>query len=202
MNTNFTLDVNIHLPAAVLDFLERLSTGHAVSGPAVQAASVPAPVPVTPVPVAQPAAAPAPVAQPVPAPAPAAAPTTARAFRFEDIQLAATSLCDTGKRAEVLALLAKRQPGTERAARRAVRRFCHRAARTGGEDLMADKFKIRPPYPDPTENKQPVIRVGQEYYRWLAIQKIKNGGLPIGAIVEQCIDFCREHMEGEQHANT
>ncbi len=115
MNTNFTLDVNIHLPAAVLDFLERLSTGHAVSGPAVQAASVPAPaaqpspapVPVTPVPVAQPAAAPAPVAQPAPAPAPAAAPTTARAFRFEDIQLAATSLCDTGKRAEVLALLAK-----------------------------------------------------------------------------------------------
>ena len=107
MNTNFTLDVNIHLPAAVLDFLERLSTGHAVSGPAVQAASVPAPVPVTPVPVAQPAAAPAPVAQPVPAPAPAAAPPTARAFRFEDIQLAATSLCDTGKRAEVLALLAK-----------------------------------------------------------------------------------------------
>lgn len=115
MNTNFTLDVNIHLPAAVLDLLERLSTGHAVSGPAVQAASVPAPaaqpspapVPVTPVPVAQPAAAPAPVAQPAPAPAPAAAPTTARAFRFEDIQLAATSLCDTGKRAEVLALLAK-----------------------------------------------------------------------------------------------
>lgn len=115
MNTNFTLDVNIHLPAAVLDFLERLSTGHAVSGPAVQAVSIPAPaaqpspapVPVTPVPVAQPAAAPAPVAQPVPAPAPAAAPTTARAFQFEDIQLAATSLCDTGKRAEVLALLAK-----------------------------------------------------------------------------------------------
>lgn len=105
MNTNFTLDVNIHLPAAVLDFLERLSTGHAVSGPAVQAASIPAPaaqpspapVPVTPVPVAQPVAASAPVA----------APTTARAFRFEDIQLAATSLCDTGKRAEVLALLAK-----------------------------------------------------------------------------------------------
>ncbi len=110
MNTNFTLDVNIHLPAAVLDFLERLSTGHAVSGPAVQAAQPSsAPVPVTPVPVAQPAAAPAPVAQPIaaPAPAPAAAPTTARAFRFEDIQLAATSLCDTGKRAEVLALLAK-----------------------------------------------------------------------------------------------
>ena len=115
MNTNFTLDVNIHLPAAVLNFLERLSTGHAVSGRTVQAAPVPAPaaqpspapVPVTPVPVAQPAAAPAPVAQPVPAPAPAAAPTTARAFRFEDIQLAATSLCDTGKRAEVLALLAK-----------------------------------------------------------------------------------------------
>ena len=115
MNTNFTLDVNIHLPAAVLDFLERLSTGHAVSGRTVQAAPVPAPaaqpspapVPVTPVPVAQPAAAPAPVAPPVPAPAPAAAPTTARAFRFEDIQLAATSLCDTGKRAEVLALLAK-----------------------------------------------------------------------------------------------
>lgn len=107
MNTNFTLDVNIHLPAAVLDFLERLSTGHAVSGRTVQAAPVPAPaaqpspapVPVTPVPVAQPVAA--------PAPAPAAAPTTARAFRFEDIQLAATSLCDTGKRAEVLALLAK-----------------------------------------------------------------------------------------------
>ena len=123
MNTNFTLDVNIHLPAAVLDLLERLSTGQAMSGPAVQAAPVPAPAaqpspalaPVTPVPVAQPAAAPAPVAQPVPAPvaqpvpapAPAAAPTTARAFRFEDIQLAATSLCDTGKRAEVLALLAK-----------------------------------------------------------------------------------------------
>lgn len=112
MNTNFTLDVNIHLPAAVLDFLERLSTGHAVSGPAVQAASVPAPAaqpspapaPVTPVPAP---VTPVPVAQPAPAPAPAAAPTTARAFRFEDIQLAATSLCDTGKRAEVLALLAK-----------------------------------------------------------------------------------------------
>lgn len=115
MNTNFTLDVNIHLPAAVLDLLERLSTGQAMSGPAVQAAPVPAPAaqpspalaPVTPVPVAQPAAAPAPVAQPIAAPAPVAAPTTARAFRFEDIQLAATSLCDTGKRAEVLALLAK-----------------------------------------------------------------------------------------------
>ena len=130
MNTNFTLDVNIHLPAAVLDLLERLSTGQAMSGPAVQAAPVPAPAapvpapaaqpspalaPVTPVPVAQPAAAPAPVAQPAPAPvaqpapapAPAAAPTTARAFRFEDIQLAATSLCDTGKRAEVLELLTK-----------------------------------------------------------------------------------------------
>lgn len=122
MNTNFTLDVNIHLPAAVLDLLERLSTGQAMSGPAVQAAPVPAPAapvpapaaqpspalaPVTPVPVAQPAAAPAPVAQPAPAPAPAAAPTTARAFRFEDIQLAATSLCDTGKRAEVLGLLTK-----------------------------------------------------------------------------------------------
>ena len=121
MNTNFTLDVNIHLPAAVLDFLERLSTGHAVSGRTVQAAPVPAPArtfpapAAAPAPVAQPAAAPAPVAQPAPAPvaqpapapAPAAAPTTARAFRFEDIQLAATSLCDTGKRAEVLALLAK-----------------------------------------------------------------------------------------------
>ena len=133
MNTNFTLDVNIHLPAAVLDLLERLSTGQAMSGPAVQAAPVPAPAaqpspalaPVTPVPVAQPAAAPAPVAQPAaapapvaqpapapvaqpaPAPAPAAAPPTARAFRFEDIQLAATSLCDTGKRAEVLELLTK-----------------------------------------------------------------------------------------------
>ena len=123
MNTNFTLDVNIHLPAAVLDLLELLSTGQAMSGPAVQAAPVPAPAaqpspalaPVTPVPVAQPAAAPAPVAQPAPAPvaqpapapAPAAAPTTARAFRFEDIQLAATSLCDTGKRAEVLELLTK-----------------------------------------------------------------------------------------------
>ena len=123
MNTNFTLDVNIHLPAAVLDLLERLSTGQAMSGPAVQAATVPDPAaqptpalaPVTPVPVAQPAAAPAPVAQPAPAPvaqpapapAPAAAPTTARAFRFEDIQLAATSLCDTGKRAEVLELLTK-----------------------------------------------------------------------------------------------
>ena len=43
MNTNFTLDVNIHLPAAVLDLLERLSTGQAMSGPAVQAAPVPAP---------------------------------------------------------------------------------------------------------------------------------------------------------------
>lgn len=115
MNTNFTLDVNIHLPAAVLDFLERMPTGRAVSDPTVPKASVPAPaaqpspapVPVAPVPVAQPAAAPAPVAQPAPAPAPAAAPTTARAFQFEDIQLAATSLCDTGKRAEVLALLAK-----------------------------------------------------------------------------------------------
>lgn len=39
---------------------------------------------------------------------------------------------------------------------------------------MADKFKIRPPYPDPTENKQPVIWVGQEYYRWLAIDENPN----------------------------
>lgn len=131
MNTNFTLDVNIHLPAAVLDFLERVPTGRTVSEPTVPKASVPAaqpspapapvasvpvaqpaPAPVAqpvaaPVPMAQPVAAPAPVAQPVPTPAPAAAPTTARAFQFEDIQLAATSLCDTGKRAEVLALLAK-----------------------------------------------------------------------------------------------
>lgn len=103
MNTNFTLDVNIHLPAAVLDFLERVPTGRTVSEPTVPKASVPA---------AQPSPAPAPVAsvpvaQPVPTPAPAAAPTTARTFQFEDIQLAATSLCDTGKRTEVLALLAK-----------------------------------------------------------------------------------------------
>lgn len=68
---------------------------------------------------------------------------------------------------------------------------------------MADKFRIRAPYPFPAKNKQPVVRISMENYLWLETMSVKFGGLPRGNLCDQCIDFCREHWDGEvpQYAN-
>lgn len=59
---------------------------------------------------------------------------------------------------------------------------------------MIEKFKLTPPYPDPVGNKQPVIRLKPSYYQTLAMLKAKTG-LPLGNIVEQCIDYALANME-------
>lgn len=43
-----------------------------------------------------------------------------------------------------------------------------------------------------------------ENYLWLETMSVKFGGLPRGNLCDQCIDFCREHWDGEvpQYANT
>lgn len=65
---------------------------------------------------------------------------------------------------------------------------------------MADKFVLKLPYPDDNQTKQPVIRLKASYYQTLSILKARTG-LPLGNIVEQCIDYALEHMEeGEEDA--
>lgn len=66
---------------------------------------------------------------------------------------------------------------------------------------MADKFVLKLPYPDDTPAKQPVIRLKPSYYQTLSILKARTC-LPLGNIVEQCIDYALEHMdeEGDSHA--
>lgn len=59
---------------------------------------------------------------------------------------------------------------------------------------MSDKFKLQLPYPDSTTTKQPVIRLKPSYYQTLSVLKAKTG-LPLGNIVEQCIDYALENME-------
>lgn len=63
-----------------------------------------------------------------------------------------------------------------------------------------EPFKLKLPYPDDASNKQPVIRLKPTYYQTLSVLKARTG-LPLGNIVEQCIDYALENMEGEDHAD-
>ena len=45
-----------------------------------------------------------------------------------------------------------------------------------------------------TKPKQPIVRLKPSYYHLLEQLK-KQTGLPLGAIVEQCIDYAMENME-------
>ena len=65
---------------------------------------------------------------------------------------------------------------------------------------MADKFVLKLPYPDDTPAKQPVIRLKPSYYQTLSILKARTG-LPLGNIVEQCIDYALEHMDEEEDSH-
>lgn len=53
--------------------------------------------------------------------------------------------------------------------------------------------------PDELLEKTPVIRLKPSYYQTIAGLRAKTG-LPLGNIVEQCIDYALEHMEGENDA--
>lgn len=57
-----------------------------------------------------------------------------------------------------------------------------------------DKFTLKLPYPDDYSNKQPVIRLKPTCYQTLSVLKARTG-LPLGNIVERCIDYALEHME-------
>lgn len=59
-----------------------------------------------------------------------------------------------------------------------------------------ERFKLRLPYPDDCVNKQPIIRLKPTYYQTLCVLKAKTN-LPMGNIVEQCIDYALENMDGE-----
>ena len=63
-----------------------------------------------------------------------------------------------------------------------------------------EKFKLRLPYPDDAANKQPIVRLSSAYYQALSVLKAKTG-LPLGNIVEQCIDYALANMEGDEIAN-
>ena len=56
-----------------------------------------------------------------------------------------------------------------------------------------EPFRLQ--YPDtPTKPKQPVVRLKPSYYQLLEQLK-KQTRLPLGTIVEQCIDYAMENME-------
>lgn len=59
-----------------------------------------------------------------------------------------------------------------------------------------EAFKLKLPYPDDAANKQPVIRLKSTYYQTLSVLRAKTG-LPLGNIVEQCIDYALENMEAD-----
>lgn len=61
-------------------------------------------------------------------------------------------------------------------------------------------FKLKLPNEDKTAFKQPVVRLSQSYYLLLTNMKRKTG-LPLGNIVEQCIDYAMENRE-EDYADT
>lgn len=122
MNTQITLDVNIHLPSEILAVLASLAGSSLNDSTTLPKMVTPAPtaqIPITP-PTFPVVAAPAMPAVPVSSiPAPnqpasllaAPAQTTpvaaARAYAFADLQVAAAALCDAGKRNEVLGLLSE-----------------------------------------------------------------------------------------------
>lgn len=64
-----------------------------------------------------------------------------------------------------------------------------------------ERFVLKLPYPDDSANKQPVIRLKPTYYQTLSVLKARTG-LPLGNIVEQCIDYALENMEGSEDADT
>ena len=58
---------------------------------------------------------------------------------------------------------------------------------------LIEPFRLQ--YDDaPTKPKQPVVRLKPSYYQLLEKLK-KETGLPLGGIVEQCIDYAVENME-------
>lgn len=62
-------------------------------------------------------------------------------------------------------------------------------------------FKLKLPYPDDTGSKQPIIRLKPTYYQTLSVLRAKTG-LPLGNIVEQCIDYALSNMEeDDEHAD-
>ena len=63
-----------------------------------------------------------------------------------------------------------------------------------------ERFVLKLPYPDDSANKQPVIRLKPTYYQTLSVLKARTG-LPLGNIVEQCIDYALENMEEDDHAD-
>ena len=52
----------------------------------------------------------------------------------------------------------------------------------------------------PSKPKQPIVRLKPSYYQLLEQLK-KQSGLPLGSIVEQCIDYAMENMEKEEPDN-
>lgn len=64
---------------------------------------------------------------------------------------------------------------------------------------MIAPFKLKLPCPEDNAVKQPIIRLKPTYYRTLGALKAKTG-LLLGNIVEQCIDYALENMEGENDA--
>ena len=60
-----------------------------------------------------------------------------------------------------------------------------------------EPFRLKVPEPMPRPDKTPVIRLKSPYYQLLAAIKAETG-LPIGNIVEQCMDYALANMEGEQ----
>lgn len=59
-----------------------------------------------------------------------------------------------------------------------------------------DKFVLKLPYPDNAADKQPIVRLKPSYYQTLNTLKARTG-LPLGNIVEQCIDYALENMEAD-----
>ena len=61
-------------------------------------------------------------------------------------------------------------------------------------------FQLKLPYPDNSANKQPIIRLKPTYYQTLRVLRAKTG-LPLGNIVEQCIDYAMSNMDQEENNN-
>ena len=64
-----------------------------------------------------------------------------------------------------------------------------------------EAFKLKLPYPDDYSSKTPVIRLKPTYYQSLSVLKARTG-LPLGNIVEQCIDYALGQMEEDGNADT
>ena len=57
-------------------------------------------------------------------------------------------------------------------------------------------FKLKLPYPESAVDKQPIVRLKPSYYQTLNVLRARTG-LPLGNIVEQCIDYALENMEAD-----